>query len=319
MILLLLSFLLCLRVPGFSQELPSDADRYYERGQRFYNQGEYKKAEREFKKSLSVLSQSGGNSAQLESEVRGKLQEATLSAASRGQDEQISGQAAPETNPKSIPETEKPKLISEEDTDAPEVPKVLEYVIGPGDVLDISVWQEELDEEVIVRPDGVISFPLVGDLVAAGSTLTRLDLELTERLKEYIKYPEVSVLIKKFGGLKVVILGEVNFPAAYSLPGRPTVLEAIALAGGFTDDAVLSSVIVIQGGLREPKGVRVNLNRAIMRADMSQNLVLNAQDIVYVPKKFIANLNYFISQVISPISSGAQDTYTLQGLRDQRW
>ncbi|MFC1804987.1 polysaccharide biosynthesis/export family protein [Candidatus Omnitrophota bacterium] len=315
MILLLLSFILCLHVPGFSQELPPDADRYYERGQRFYNQGEYKKAEQEFKKSLSVLSQSGQSTAQLESGVRDKLQEATLSAASRGQDEQISAGATPETTP----ESENLKVINEEEIDPPNIPKVLEYVIGSGDVLDISVWQEELDEEVIVRPDGVISFPLVGDLVAAGLTLTQLDAELTKRLKEYIKYPEVSVLIRKFGGIRVVVLGEVNFPAVHSVASRTTLLEAIAKAGGFTDDAVLSSVIVIHDGIKEPKGVRVNLNQAILRADLSQNLVLSSRDIVYVPKKFIANLNYFISQVISPISSGAQDTYTLQGLRDQRW
>jgi polysaccharide export outer membrane protein len=205
---------------------------------------------------------------------------------------------------------------------APEKAKPLEYTISIGDVLYITVWQEDLNQEVTVRPDGMISLTLVGDVQALGLTLPQLDTEITKRLQDYIRYPEVSVVLRKFGGQKVVVLGEVGFPGVYTtVSNKVTVLDAIALAGGFTQDAVVSSVIVIRGGLVNPKGIRLNLNlnRTLLKADLSQNLVLDSQDIVFVPKKFIADMNYVISQIIGPISSGAQSGFSLEKLRDARW
>lgn len=184
-------------------------------------------------------------------------------------------------------------------------PKILEYTIGDGDVLYISVWQEEtLSQEVIVRPDGRISFPLVGDVPAVGLTFSELSEELTKKLNEYIKVPVVSISLRKLGGKKVIVLGEVKVPGVYSVTGGRTVLEAIALANGFTEDAVLSSVIVIQGGLQNPKGMRINLDRAINKLDMSQNIVLQPEDIIYVPRKFIANINYYLEKILVPVSRG---------------
>jgi len=196
----------------------------------------------------------------------------------------------------------------------PEIEKpAVEYVIGPGDTLYIFVWQNpDLNQEVIVRPDGMVSFPLVGDVLAAGMTITQFDQELTDRLKEYVKYPEVSISIRKLGGRKVIVLGQVENPGVYSVTGARTILEAIGLAGGFTDHAVSSSVVLIRGGFSNPEAKRINLAKAIKKGDSNQNIPLESEDIVFVPKKFIANLNYFLSQILDPISKGVYTSKQIQ-------
>ncbi|MBN3038776.1 MAG: polysaccharide biosynthesis/export family protein [Candidatus Omnitrophica bacterium] len=184
--------------------------------------------------------------------------------------------------------------------------RLTEYTIDKEDELDISVWGwQDLDEVVIVRPDGKISFPLAGDVRAEGLTLTELDNELTRRLKEYIREPEVSIMLKKFGGNKVIVLGEVYAPGVYKTTGRNSIMEVIALAEGFTEDACLSSVILVRGGLKYPKSrrtntARLNLRNVIEKGDLSQNVSVQPEDLVYVPKKFIANVNYFLEEIISP-------------------
>ncbi len=182
----------------------------------------------------------------------------------------------------------------------------LEYTMGEGDVLFISVWQnEDLNQEVIVRPDGRVSFPLVGDVMAVGRTITQLDQDVTDRLKEFIREPEVSISIRKLGGSKVIILGEVARPGVYAVSGNRTLLEAIALAGGFTRDAVANSVVLIRGGLQNPKGKRLNLKKAMAAKDFDGNIALQSEDIIYVPRTFIANVGYVMTQIIDPISRGA--------------
>ncbi len=139
---------------------------------------------------------------------------------------------------------------------------------------------------------------------ASGLTITRLDQAVTERIKEYIKYPEVSISIKKIGGQKVFVLGEVRGPGVYSLTGGKTIMEAVSLAGGLTRDAVASSVVVVRGGFQNPTPMRISLNK-VLKGDMRQNIALKAEDIVFVPRKFIADLNYFLSQIVDPLAKGA--------------
>ncbi len=183
----------------------------------------------------------------------------------------------------------------------------LEYIIADGDVLHISVWEnDDLDQEVVVRPDGRISFPLVGDLPARGRTIVELDEMLTEQLKEYIRVPEVSISIRKLGGSKVIILGEVGHPGVYAVSGSKTILEAVALAGGFTKDAVVNSIVLIRGGFENPQVQRLNLKRPLLRGkDLKQNVALQSEDIVYVPRTFISDLGRVLLQIIEPTSRGA--------------
>jgi len=164
--------------------------------------------------------------------------------------------------------------------------------------------EETLNQEVIVRPGGKISFPLAGDVFAAGLTFNELKEELTQRLERHINYPVVTVSLKSLGGRKVIVLGQVNHPGVYSVTGRNTLWEAIALAGGFKPDAVTSSTILISGGLRNPVGRKINLTPALKKADASQNIVLHAEDIIYVPETSIASVSRVVSQILGPVSKG---------------
>jgi len=182
-----------------------------------------------------------------------------------------------------------------------------EYYIDVGDVLDISVWQipDLSKSSVIVRPDGKISFPLIGDIKAEGLTLTRLDNIVTEKLKVYVKAPEVSVMITRFGeqANKIIILGEIPGPGVYKFSSPPTITEAIASAGGYTRYAVLNSIMVIRGDVRtKPEVARVNLAKIIKRGRLSENIFLKPNDIVYVPKSFIGNINAFL-EIFQPAIS----------------
>jgi len=246
--------------------LKSKAKEHYRLGQIYYEHGLFDEAKQEFKKALDIL-----------------------------------GKLPPQEVTKQFPKEENVKVKTPQSAR----PSGKEYIIGVGDVIEVSVWENpDLNKEVIVRPDGKISFPLINDVRAEGLTISGLDKVITSKLKDYIKYPDVSVSLKKIGGSRIIVLGEVGSPGVYSLEDRKTVLEAVALAGGFTKDAVLNSVIVIKGGLGHPKATRVNLANALRKGRLKEDVGLSAQDIVYVPKKFIANLNYFLKQILEPISRG---------------
>ena len=284
--------LLVLTTPAFvyCQDNKELARQHYQKGNAYFEAGRYKEAQEEFQKALELLGR------KIDFPIIKVPEEELL------QKEEIT--ASP-----SLPEPLKEVKAPVATPATQEAKKSSEYVFSEEDVLFISVWQNpDLNQEVIVRPDGRISFPLVGDIPAVGLTPAQLNKEITERLKEYIKHPEVSISIKKFGGQKIIVLGEVAGPGVYQGVGKRTVLEAIAMAGGFTPHAVISSVVVIKGGFSNPKGIRLNLNRALLKADMSQNIYLEPQDIIYVPKKFIANINYFVNQIIGPISQGVSNT-----------
>ena len=188
-----------------------------------------------------------------------------------------------------------------------------EYLVGAGDALTITVWENpDLNHEVVVRPDGKISFPLINEILAENRTLPQINKEITRRLAEYIKTPNVTVALKQVGGNKVMVLGEVRSPGMYKLEQRKTVLEAIALAGGFSRDAVEDSVIVVQGSLSDPKPQRLNLSNA-MRGRTNDSLIVANQTIIYVPRKFIANLNYYLTEILGPISTSAGAASTVKG------
>ena len=159
------------------------------------------------------------------------------------------------------------------------------YVIGANDVLAINVWKEaEVSRSVPVRSDGKISLPLVGELQAAGQTPRQLEQEITKRLQSYISEPEVTVIVTDSKSQKINILGMVARPGAYLLSGSTTVLDSIAMAGGFKDFAKKKSVYVLR---TNPDGTQkripFNYNEVIKGTKPEQNVKLMAGDTVVVP------------------------------------
>lgn len=171
-----------------------------------------------------------------------------------------------------------PRLFAEE---------TLPYTIGPGDVLEISVWQHpELDRIVTVRPDGRMSFSLIGDVNANGLTPAKLDEVITKKLSEYVQKPEVTVVVTSIKSNQIIILGQVTRPGAYPMEESLTVLEAVAIAGGYTESAGLSKVTITrQSRAKNPKVIKVNLKKVIAEGDKGRDVILEPGDVVHLPKK----------------------------------
>jgi len=159
------------------------------------------------------------------------------------------------------------------------------YVIGANDVLAINVWKEpDISRSVPVRSDGKISLPLVGELQAGGETPRQLEQEITKRLQSYISEPEVTVIVTASNSQKVNIMGMVSRPGAYLLTSSTTVLDAIAMAGGFKDFAKQKSIYVLrQAPDGTQKRVPFNYKDVIKGKNADQNIRLQAGDTVVVP------------------------------------
>jgi polysaccharide export outer membrane protein len=159
------------------------------------------------------------------------------------------------------------------------------YVIGANDVLAINVWKEpDISRSVPVRSDGKISLPLVGELQASGQTPLQLEQQIAKRLQSYISEPEVTVIVTDSKSQKVNILGMVPRPGAYLLTSSTTVLDAIAMAGGFKDFAKQKSIYVLrQAPDGTEKRIPFNYKDVIKGKNTDQNIRLQAGDTVVVP------------------------------------
>jgi len=159
------------------------------------------------------------------------------------------------------------------------------YVIGVDDVLNINVWKEpDVSKTVPVRSDGKISLPLAGEVQASGETPRQLEQELTARLKNYISEPEVTVIVEQIRSQKFNILGQVTKPGSYPLTNSPTVLDAIALAGGFRDFAKQKSIYVLRQNADGTQArLPFNYKDVIKGKNTAQNVRLEPNDTVVVP------------------------------------
>ncbi len=164
-----------------------------------------------------------------------------------------------------------------------------EYKIGPGDELEITVWNgnEQAKEEILVRQNGKISFGFVEDLQVNGLTASQLDALLTRHIGEYVRKPRIDVVVKKHNSKFVTLLGAIALtdmsgkgPGKYRLKGRTTLLEAITSAGGPARDANLKNVSVRR---KDGRSVSVDLFRAIQHGNPEQDLILDDGDIVFLP------------------------------------
>jgi polysaccharide export outer membrane protein len=160
-----------------------------------------------------------------------------------------------------------------------------DYVIGPEDVLQVTVWKNDnLSRVVPVRPDGKISLPLLHDVQAAGLTAMQLRDKVSRALAEFMPNPEVSVIVTDIRSFRVSVMGEVQRPGVLLLKSSTTVLEAIAMAGGFRDFASPSKIVVVR---RDPAGqtqkIPFNYNKAIRNGETEDNIVLKTGDVIVVP------------------------------------
>jgi polysaccharide biosynthesis/export protein len=160
-----------------------------------------------------------------------------------------------------------------------------DYVIGPEDILAINVWKEqEVSRTVPVRPDGKISLPLIGDLQASGLTPVKLQKVVAEKLRAYISNPEVTVIVQEVKSRTFNIVGAVLRPGSYDLAKPLTVLDAVALAGGFQEFAKVKKIYVLR---RMGDGSRVrlpfNYKAVVMGRRLEQNVELKPDDTIVVP------------------------------------
>lgn len=178
------------------------------------------------------------------------------------------------------------------------------YRIGREDVLDVAVWRDaDLSRTLPVRPDGFISLPMVGEVKAEGRTPNELAEEIREALKPYVQEPRVTVIVREVNSSRVFITGEVTHPGAYPLRGRVSILQAIALAGGFTDFADRDAIVVLRrsgaksankagtaegsgtggSGTTEGDYISVSYSELVDHPEKYEPLILRPGDTIIVP------------------------------------
>jgi polysaccharide export outer membrane protein len=158
------------------------------------------------------------------------------------------------------------------------------FVIGNDDVLAINVWKEpDISRSIPVRSDGKISLPLVGEVQAAGLTPLKLEKDIADKLKNYISEPEVTVMVQQVNSQKFNILGQVTKPGTYVIANSPTVLDAIALAGGFRDFAKKKSIYVLRHSASGESRLPFNYKDVSQGKNMEQNIKLQPGDTIIVP------------------------------------
>jgi polysaccharide export outer membrane protein len=190
-------------------------------------------------------------------------------------------------NPDSNKDEAKATPLPATDTPATRVSKIAPegYVIGIGDALDINVWKEaELSKTVAVRPDGMITLPLIGEIKAVGMTPNQLQDQLAASLSKVLSDPQVTVIVVGINSLSYNIMGNVQKPGFYPLSHPLTVLDAIALSGGFQAFAKQKKIYILRAG---PNGkqqkIYFNYKQVIKGINMAQNIKLEPHDTVVVP------------------------------------
>lgn len=163
-----------------------------------------------------------------------------------------------------------------------------EYIIGPEDVLEITVWKNaDLSKQVQVRPDGRISLPLLGDISAVAKTPTQLTEEISAGLRAYMENPTISIMIKDVQSYNIYVLGEVNKPGKYPLKSKTTLLQGITVAGGFTPMAARNKIVVFRftkDGEGQTK-LKASYDDIVVRDGSSQNIELKPGDQIVVPSE----------------------------------
>ncbi|MGH9644398.1 MAG: polysaccharide biosynthesis/export family protein [Terriglobales bacterium] len=160
-----------------------------------------------------------------------------------------------------------------------------EYALNAGDTLDIAVWKEEdlTKKDVIVRPDGKFSFPLAGEIQASGRTVAEVENQIATRLKPIMPEPIVSVSVKNLDGCRIYVIGQVIKAGSFVMNPRVSVLQALSLAGGLTPFAAVNDIMVLRGAGAAQHALPFHYGEVIKGRSLTQNVLLEAGDVVVVP------------------------------------
>lgn len=190
-----------------------------------------------------------------------------------------------------------------------QVPQPEEFRLGPADKISIKVWRhDDLNMDVTIAPDGSITYPLVGRIEVSGMTYPDLVQTLEKAISEYYQNPQVSVNILEIHNQKVLVIGEVATPSVLQLTNSMSILEALTLAGGINPSARTDNVLVVRGGLDQPKLFTVNVKSIYTQGAADQVVYLEKGDIVVVPTRTITNIGRYFREVqgiLAPFVAGS--------------
>lgn len=183
-----------------------------------------------------------------------------------------------------------PKSVSADESSMPATPPKsasvpTDYKIGPGDVLAVHIWREpDLSRTVLVRPDGKLSLPLVGEIAANDTTVGELQTKLTAGYRNYINDPSITVIVQEARSHRFNVVGQVQRPGSFVMTQPTTVLDAIALVGGFRDFAKTKKIYVLR---KKPDGTTAQFafdyNKVVKGQNWEQNIQLQSGDTIVVP------------------------------------
>jgi polysaccharide export outer membrane protein len=159
-----------------------------------------------------------------------------------------------------------------------------DYIVGPNDILSIFVWKEpDLTQEIIVMPDGRITFPMAGEVMARGKTVMELQYQITEKLSDYLTAPEVTVILRESRSRWIYTIGQVNHPGPYVLEPDTSVLQALSMAGGFAEWADQKQILIVRRQDNKELFFLFNYKEYISGKNLEQNILLQPNDTIIVP------------------------------------
>ncbi len=159
-----------------------------------------------------------------------------------------------------------------------------DYIIGPGDLIDIAVWKDEtLSKSVVVLPDGKISFPLIGEIRAAGRTIPQIKQEITQKISPYAPDPIISIEVRQVNSMLIYVIGRVNAPGRFSLNTNVNVLQALTMAGGVNPFAKRDRVKIFRQEGAKTTIFRFKYDEVVEGIGLEQNIMLQRGDLIVVP------------------------------------
>jgi protein involved in polysaccharide export with SLBB domain len=194
-----------------------------------------------------------------------------------------------------------------------------EYRLRPGDEIDVKLlYNPELSDRVVIAPDGRVNMSLVGSVVAEGQTASQFARDLEQRFAVELQRPDVTVIPRAFSSQRVFVGGEVGTPGVINLSGRMGVAEAVLAAGGLKVTGAFDSVVIVRRAPGGPPMLRnIDLERLLNTGDRTQDVPIRGGDMIFVPRKGVANANLWVDQYIRQIlpfnnSAGFSGNYDLK-------